>query len=152
MPGFRRRGPEIDLDLPEEEAGLLLIALPLLEGVSPDDPADPAGRRLRYRAHPGDADAEARFGELTAGSLECDRAADRGRFAASLRRGTLNAEDAGSWLRVLAEARLALAARLGIEEEGWEHAEAGESSAGMALLRLFGCVQDDLAALLLGAP
>jgi hypothetical protein len=151
MYGFRRRGPEIDLNLPEEEAGLLLLAPLLLEGVSADDPDDPAGRRLHYRAHPGDADADTRFRELTAGSLESDRTADRRRFTASLQRGTLSADDAGSWLRVLAEARLALAARLGIEEEGWDRAEDGEGSAGTALLRLFGCVQDDLAALLLGA-
>jgi hypothetical protein len=147
MSGFRRRGPEIDLDLPEEELTLLLLALPLLDGVSADDPADPAGRRLCYRAHTGDA-AEARFRELTAGSLEADRAADRGRFARSLERGTLGPEDAESWLRVLSEARLALASRLGIDREGGEFADE-RGGAARSLLQLYGCVQDELAGLLL---
>jgi hypothetical protein len=148
MPGFRRRGPEIDLDLPEEEMGLLAYALPLLEGVGADDPSDPAGARLRFRAHPGDADAEAHFQELTAGSLEADRAEDRRRFAASLERGTLSIDDASAWLRVLTEARLVLGARLGITDEGWERDDE-ESEVGMALLRLYSGVQDDLTGLLL---
>lgn len=148
MSGLRRRGLEIDLDLPKEELGLLLLALPLLEGVMPEDPGDPAGRRLRYRAHAEDAFAESCFRELTAGSLEADRAADRHRFALSLQRGVLGPEDAGSWLRVLSEARLALAARLGIDREGGERWDP-RGGAALSLLHLFGCVQDELVGLLL---
>jgi len=150
MTGLRRRGPEIDLDLPEEELGLHFLALLLLEGLSPDDPADPAARRLRYHAHPEDEEAEARFRELTAGSLEADRAADRQRFATSLQRGTLGPEDAAAWLRVLSEARLALAARLGLDRKrgGGRPGRGGAAS----LLDLFGCVQDELAGLLLAGP
>ena len=48
---------------------------------------------------------------------------------------------------MLGEARLALAARLGVAETGWEHAP---PSPGLALLHLFGCVQDELATTLLG--
>jgi len=150
MTGFRRRGPEIDLDLPEEELGLLLLALPLLEGVRPDDRVDPAARRLRYRAHAEDETAEARFRELTGGLLEADRAADRQRFASSLQRGTLGPEDAASWLRVLSEARLALAARLGLDGEDGERPPARGGAA--ALADLFGCVADELVGLLLAEP
>jgi hypothetical protein len=146
MPGFRRRGPEIDLDLSAAEAELLALALPLLEAAPPGDPGDPPLRYPHFRAHPGDDEAEARFRDLTAGSLQADRGADRRRYAASLDRGTLGAEDAAAWLRVLAEARLSLAARLGVAEEGWEEAP---PSPGLALLHLFGSLQDELATTLL---
>jgi hypothetical protein len=149
MSGFRRRGPEIDLDMPEEETALLRLALPLLATAVPEDPGEPGGRLLRYRAHPGDEAAEARFRELTAGSLAADRMADRQRFAASLQRGTLSIADAGSWLRVLTEVRLVLAGRLGVDRAGGEQPEAGDGRAA-SLLHLFGSVQDELAGLLLG--
>jgi len=147
MPGLRRRGPEIDLDLSAAETELLALAVPLLEGAAAAVPAPGAPARYPdFRAHPGDDEAEAHFRELTAGSLEADRAADRRRFSASLERGTLGAEDAAAWLRVLGEARLALAGRLGVAEAGWEQAR---PSPGLALLHLFGSVQDEMAALLL---
>jgi hypothetical protein len=146
MPGFRRRGPELDLDLTPAEADLLGIALPLLETATAVAPADPPARYPWFRAHPGDETAEARFRDLTAGSLEADREADRARFAASLERGTLGPEDAAAWLRVLAEARLVLAGRLRVTEAGWEGTAPGP---GLALMQLFGCVQDELATTLL---
>ena len=147
MPGFRRRGPEIDFALPEAEAELLALALPLLEAAPLPAPAgaEPA-RYPHFRAHPGDAAAEERFRDLTAASLAADRQADRRRFAASLERGTLSEEDAAAWLRVLAEARLALANRLGVAEAGWDEAP---SSPGLSLLHLFGCVQGELSTTLL---
>jgi hypothetical protein len=150
MPGFRRRGPEIDLDLSAAEAELLTLTLPVLEAAPPPRlaPGRPPARYPDFRAYPGDDEAEARFRELTEGSLAADRDADRRRFAVSLERGTLGAEDAAAWLRVLGEARLALAVRLGVAEAGWEQ---GPPSPGLALLALFGCVQDELATTLLGS-
>ena len=142
MPGFRRRGPEIDLDLERGRDG---VAHPHPAGARsrpggpplPGLPRPSGGRRGRGWLPP-----------LTAGSLAADRGADRRRFAVSLERGTLGAEDAAAWLRVLGEARRALAARLGVAEEGWEQAP---PSPGLALLALFGCVQDELATVLLGS-
>lgn len=147
-PGFRRRGPEIDLELSPAETDLLSLAVPLLEGAADADtgPGSSAARYPHFRAYPGDDEAEARFQDLTAGSLDADRKTDRRRFTASLERGTLGPEDAAAWLRVLGEARLALAGRLGVAERGWEHAA---PSPGLALLHLFGSVQDEMAALLL---
>jgi len=148
MPGFRRRGPEIDLDLSAAETELLALAVPLLEGAAAgiEEPGHPPARYPHFRAHPGDDEAEACFRDLTAGSLESDREADRRRFTVSLHRGTLGTEDAAAWLRVLGEARLALAGRLGVAETGWERAR---PSPGLALLHLFGSVQDEMATLLL---
>ena len=146
MPGFRRRGPEIDLDLSAAETELLALALPVLEAVGPGDPAGRAGR-LPATSGPirGTTPPRLGFRELTAGSLAADRDADRRRFAVSLERGTLGAEDAAAWLRVLGEARLALAARLGVAEEGGSRpAQPRPGPAG-----LFGCVQDELATTLL---
>ena len=148
MPGFLRRGPEIDLALAAAEADLLALALPAL-ALAPLPPSGGGPAPAHYphfRAHPEDDAAEAGFRELTGGSLASDRAADRRRFAASLERGTLSPEDAAAWLRVLGEARLALAARLGVAADGWDTAP---PSPGLALLHLFGCVQDELATLLL---
>jgi hypothetical protein len=148
MPGFRRRGPEIDLELSAAETELLALAVPFLEGAAVGVPAPgrPPARYPCFRAHPDDDEAESRFRDLTAGSLEADREADRRRFTVSLDRGTLGPEDAAAWLRVLGEARLALAARLGVAETGWEQAR---PSPGLALLHLFGSVQDEMATLLL---
>ena len=147
-PGFRRRGPEIDLDLPDTERELLGLALAVLARAASEEGSPGAGstRYPDFRAHPGDDAAEARFRELTAGSLQADRQADRQRFAASLDRGTLNAADAAAWLRVLAEARLALAVRCGMFED---RAPSGASRPGRALADLFGSVQDELAGVLL---
>ncbi|MBN2113970.1 MAG: DUF2017 family protein [Acidimicrobiia bacterium] len=145
MSAFRRRGPEIDLQLSEAEAELLGLALPVLAAAPPAAAGSPPGYP-HFCAHPEDEVAEAGFRELTAGCLRADREADRRRFAASLERGTLGTEDAAAWMRVLAEARLALAARLGVAETGWERASPGP---GLALLHLYGCLQEELGATLL---
>jgi len=146
--GFRRRGPEIDLDLSPAEADLLELAVAVLEAAPAGSPAaaEPPARYPHFRAHPRDEESEARFRELTAGSLAAEREADRRRYSASLELGTLGPEDAAAWLRVLAEARLALAVRLGLFDSGVEQAA---PSPGLALLYLFGSVQDELAGVLL---
>ena len=50
-------------------------------------------------------------------------------------------EDLEAFMRVVGEARLVLAARLGIEDDGWE-LEARPDDPEMALLGLLGWVQD----------
>jgi len=149
MSAFHRRGPEIDLQLSAAEAELLGLALPVLATVPPAEAGSPLGSPAgypRFCAHPDDEAAEESFRELTADCLRADREADRRRFAASLERGTLGAEDAAAWMRVLAEARLALARRLGLAETGWGRAAPGP---GLALLHLYGCLQEELSATLL---
>ena len=149
MRGFVRRGAEIHLDLAPAEVHLLGLAPQLLATVDLEDGEDPASARLRYRAHPDDADTDARFRELTERDLMSARSADRVRFVKSMKRGTLDLDDAEAWVRVLGEARLVLAARLGIEEGGWEHDTPPEEPAEMLLLRMLGAVQDELVGVLL---
>jgi len=149
MRGFVRRGEEIHIDLAPAETYLLGLAPQLLATVDLDDVGDPASARLRYRARPDDDEADDRFRELTERDLASARSVDRVRFVDSMERGTLDLEDAEAWLRVLGEARLVLAARLGIEEDGWEHDTPQEEPAEMLLLRLLGAVQNELVGVLL---
>lgn len=107
--------------------------------------------RLSVVAYPDDDEAQAEYGRLMAPELERQRKRDRAMVSSSLdaaRRGPveLSTVEADSWLVVINEARLALAARLGIEEEGWgTPADAdGFPTPEMALLLYLTEVQDDL--------
>ena len=151
MHGFERHGDEIHIDLVPAEAYLLGLAPKLLATVDLDDGSDPAAARLRYRVHPDDPGADARFRELTESDLNSARGADRVRFADSMERGILSMDEAEAWLRVLGEARLVLAARLGIDADGWEQAPSEGEPAEMLLLRMFGAVQDELVGVLFDA-
>jgi hypothetical protein len=149
MRGFVLRDDEIHLDLVPAEIHLIGLAGHLLAALDVDDPDEPAAARLNYRVHPDDPGADARFRDLTEADLRAARSADRDRFTESMQRGILSIEDAEAWLRVIGEARLVLAARLGIEEDGWEQDPAEGQSAEMLLLRMLGAVQDELVGVLL---
>jgi len=138
---FRRTKGGVSVRLSGRERGIL-AALPEL--VAAVDPGEPAASRLDYRAHPDDPDAEAAYRDLTFGMLEEARRRDRAEFEASLGSDVLTASEADAWLRVIGEARLVLAARLGIDHDGWEHRGGGAEPVEMSLLRLLGAWQDDL--------
>ena len=111
----------VRLSAPEVE---LLSSLPaLLEGVGVD-PRDPAGPRLNQSAYPDDPMASAEFEVAHTEELVAVRAADRAAFSATLERSVrgvdLDEDQAASWMRVVGEARLAIAARLGIDDDRWE--------------------------------
>ncbi len=57
-------------------------------------------------------------------------------------------EDAQIWMRVIGDARLALAARMGIEDEAWEEDRSLAESSEGAMLHYLGYVQDALVRLL----
>lgn len=100
----------------------LLNQLPeFLSGLgSPDD--DPAAARLRSPVYLDDGKASEEWWRLMAEEFNQSRAADRSAFALILESagaGTVaSPAEAEALLRVLNEARLALAARLGVAEEG----------------------------------
>lgn len=122
---IRRLGDGIHLRLSPAEADLLEVLPELLASLG-DPAADPAAARLDPAAHPGDPEAEAEYRSLVDGEMEEARRRDRQVFSDTLTaapRGlVMDEEQAAAWLRVVGEARLVVAARLGVDEEGWEQA------------------------------
>ena len=106
--------------------------------------AGDAGGRFDYRAHPHDNEAEDEYRRLVGSSLDSLRRADRDAFAANLDGQLIPLETAEAWLRVIGEARIALAVRLGIEEDGWQEEADPTSNPDMALLTYLGYLQESL--------
>jgi hypothetical protein len=97
-----------------------LKGLPDLLKAVDEDPEDPAFARLHVEAYPDDPEAQAEMDEYSGSQLADTRAADRVAFLATLDNAVLSPDEAETWLTVLGDSRLALAARLGITEPGWE--------------------------------
>lgn len=148
MGGFRWSQGCVEVRLGDGELAVLGVLPGLLAGVG--GPGDPATARLDYVAHPGDPDAEATFRDLVGDDLDEARDADRRRFEATIGVRRLSEEDARVWLRVIGEARLVLAARLGIAEDGWSDRMGRDEPPQLTLLRALGALQDELATTLLG--
>ena len=94
--------------------------------------------------HLDDSEASSRFVELTAGMLESAINGDRDRLEETIEDDLLDVDTAESWMRAIGEARLKVAARLGIEQDGWE-GEAGDGDlVEMTVLRVLGFLQEGL--------
>jgi len=134
----------IRLTMSAPEADVLRVIPELLQTVEGDDPA--AGR-LNVAPYPDDAEASDEYRRLMADEMEQSRAADRSAFALTVDQApqgvTLSEGEAEAWLRVLGEARLVLAARLGIRTDGWE-AELSNGEPAVALLHYLGWLQQSL--------
>lgn len=142
--GRRRGGISVHLDHGARE---VLMSLPDYLDRSGD-----AGGRLDYRAHPGDPAAEARYRDLVGDSLQVMRREDRAVLAGTVGATTLTQDEAGSWLRVIGEARLALASSLDITDDGWEQEVGPGSDPRFVLLGFLGHLQDRLVAVLEFSP
>ena len=94
--------------------------LPELLELVDSEPDDPAYARLHVEAYPDDPEAQAEMGEYSGSQLAEQRSSDRASFLASLDQTVLSPEEAETWLTVIGDTRLAIAARLGITEPGWE--------------------------------
>lgn len=104
--------------LPESVVETLRAIPQLLESVSPHEAA---GERLAAPVYLDDPAADREWWGLMAGELEESRRADRSAFeelvAAAAQGVVASFEEAEAMLRVLAEARLVFATRVGIEVE-----------------------------------
>lgn len=99
-----------------------------------------AGGRLAYRAHPDDPDAEERYRSLIGDDLDTMRNEDRGVFERVRVGDAVLPDDVEAFMRVIGEARIVLAARLGIDEDGWEAEAPSDPETG--LLMWLGYLQD----------
>lgn len=105
----------------ELEPGLVefLLQFPeMLDEVARDD-ADPAAQRLKVPVYLDDAESNEEWWGFMGSELDESRSADRSAFrevlAASVGGTVASREEAYAMVRVLNEARLAMAARFGIE-------------------------------------
>lgn len=139
---FTRDGDKVAVRL---SAGEIAVLEDLPELIARDGDA---GGRLSYTAHPDDAEAESRYRDLIGDDLDRLRSADRSTFVAGLEGREITLEEAEAWMRVVGEARIALAARLGIVEDGWEQDAESSRDPEMALLGYLGYLQDALVGVL----
>lgn len=144
---FRLVAGHIELTMDPREADALMLVPDLLESVG-DSGSDPGADRLDQAPYPDDPEAAAEYRRLMADELVQSRAADRSAFSITVEQSpagvTLSPGEAEAWLRVLAEGRLVLAARMGISEDGWED-DLPEDDPAVSLLHYLGWLQGSLA-------
>ncbi len=116
---FKAHRDGVGLRLSPDERQFLLGLPRLLEAVDAQ-PGDAAHARLHVEAYPDDAAAQLEMAEYSGSQLAEARVSDRASFVASMEGDVLTLDEAEAWLTVLGDSRLALAARLGITEPGWE--------------------------------
>ena len=149
---FRLVAGQIELTMDPREADALMLVPDLLESVG-DPGSDPGADRLDQAPYPDDPEAAAEYRRLMADELVQSRAADRSAFSLTVEQSpsgvTLSPGEAEAWLRVLAEGRLVLAARMGISEDGWEDG-LPEDDPAASLLHYLGWLQGSLAETLEG--
>lgn len=139
-----RDGIAVRLSSPERA---FLANLPALLAAVDADATDPAHARLHVAAYPDDPEAQEEMSAYAGSQLAEARAGDRASFASTLDNDVLSPEEAEMWLVVLGDSRLALAARLGITEPGWESAD--EEDPERVALGFLSFLQDQLVDLLM---
>jgi hypothetical protein len=144
---FRTATGGIELTLESWESEALQTVPGLLDSVG-NPGEDPAADRLEQAPYPDDPEASAEFRRLMADEMAQSRAADRSAFALTVEQAprgvVLSHGESEAWLRVLGDARLVLASRFGIDEDGWED-QLPEDDPPVALLHYLGWLQQSLA-------
>ena len=126
----------IRLSVEADEQGMLFSLPTLLQS------GDDAGGRLDYTPHPDDPAADAEYRELIGDDLAHLRRQDRDSFNDLVAGEPGSPEALEAFMRVVGEARLVLAGRLGIEDDGWEAEADMRSDPELALLGWLGYLQD----------
>lgn len=126
----------IQLSVGSDEQGMLFSVPTLLQS------GDDAGGRLDYTPHPDDPAADAEYRELIGDDLAHLRRQDRDSFNDLVAGEPGSPEALEAFMRVVGEARLVLADRLGIEDDGWEAEADMRSDPELALLGWLGYLQD----------
>jgi hypothetical protein len=136
-----RDGIAVRLSAVERE---FLLGLPVLLDEVDSRPDDPAYARLHVEAYPEDPEAQSEMTQYSGSQLAEARAIERAQFEATLTAdpSVLSPDEAEAWLTVLGDSRLALAARLGITEPGWE--ETDEEDPARITLGFLSFLQDQL--------
>jgi hypothetical protein len=134
---FSRTGGGVAVRLGADERQVLRGLTEVIEA------AGDADGRFAYTAHPDDAESEHGYRALLGDSLDTARGEDRATMTATLDAKVLDEEAAMAWMRVIGDARIALAHRLGIEDDGWEEAR-DPTDPETALLMYLGYLQDTL--------
>jgi hypothetical protein len=150
---FSRHPDGVLLQISDQEVETLRIVPELLATVG-DVPGDPAAARLDVDAYADEPEEAEEFRRLMTSEMEAGRNADRSAFLEVLdgigaEGVVMSSAEAEAWLTVLGEARLILAARLGIVDEGWGERDEDASNPSMILLHYLSWLQGELAELLL---
>lgn len=143
---FKRHRDGVAVRLSDDERQFLL-GIPQLLAAVDAEPGDPAYARLHVEAYPDDVAAQSEMAEYSGSQLAEARATDRARFVDSIESEVLTPDDAEAWLTVLGDSRLALAARIGIDEPGWEIAD--EEDPERITLGFLSYLQDQLVTVLM---
>lgn len=134
------------LELAEWQVTLLTDVVELVRE-SGDDPSLPVS------PYPDDRIEDEQFRRLMASERDEARSADQSAVEVSLELASegvvLSIAEAEAWLRVLGDARLVLAGRLGVTEGGWEDDDGGDEQEGMAVLHFLSWLQGGLTDVLL---
>lgn len=148
MSRFIRLDGEISADLEDIEVGILRLVPPLLAGVG-EPGVDRGADRLRYEVHADDPERSAEFRRLASDLVDGGRAADIAALVESIDAvadgAALSDDAAAGWVGAINQARVVLAARLGIDDDGWgEGPELAGGDPSRVMLLLLSFIQTDL--------
>ncbi len=143
---FRAIGAEVEVVVDGSEVAILSSLTNLL-GSAGVEKGDPARARLNPVVYRDDEAASREFERFAAKERSDVRSDDRERFAEMLQAVTngtllLKPDEAAIWARVLGEARIVLAARKGLFENGLP--TEAPSDPELALVMLLGYLQEEL--------